>query len=754
MEDRDVFENSPDKKMATNDNRQSAHKEVKSTQKPKTEPLDSKAYRKTDAFDKKGANIQKTASQAENQITGNQNPKPPAPIYFEHSSQYQAVDTDIFSKIKTMRDKNRRLNTENVNMQHKLAEAREINSALHKELNEAIDGLLENKMLEDRIAKADEKIAEQQAEIERLKIQLTSNVHTEDATLPSHSELEEQNFFLKVQIESLHEKFEGKFMKLKERLEKGGEVMVNENQALKERAESLETEKSRLKTAVEDINKKLSKADERIESEKQRANGYQIDTQEVLKDLEEAVEERSKLKSDIKNLKAKLEAFDNRESKVDLLKGRLEDCEDQIDTLENQLNSEKEINAELRDCIDSMEQKLNNLILQEEQDKKSSEDAIKLTKDHVSVKEEIKRLSYKIDRLNHKVFGKEVLVDRLQLYAAEDSGLFDGSLFKSVNSCLDAIVNRVDNLISEHSDLRKSNTIYVNSSREKEADNRRLSEENQHIKQELSAYEYEITDLKEELNGLEEKCAGLEQTVKTQKEEFAKSSTQIFEAEVKRFEDKLERLTHEKAKKDLFCSRVVNFVPDDTTRYLVENWVQTTLDIQELEQRLIETQLSTDKRRSTDSQITTKYTKNNSNRRQEIEELKSDIDLKQQKRKQLEAKLLESEEKFKGMISELTALKHETSRLQNIIKGFQVPETMTVSMHSAKNRREYTRPHSSQIRKSSNNVFHDTMDKSKLTSILANFSSTAPLSSKGKEYELIKDKINGLKKKYNLNVKD
>ena len=759
VENRDVFENFKNKKLELADKKQK-----KTCDKPieNQDEFDIESSNDDNinfALEKKGANNQETVNTKENKSVNKIMSKQPSPIYFDHGNQYQQESTDIFSKIKSMRDKNKRLNSENTKLQKKLAEAREINNALHKELNEAIDGLLENNILEEKLIKANEKIEQQEGEISILKNQLNEGKNlNNNENLPSHVELEEQNFFLRVQLENLHEKFENKFIRLKEKLEEGNSDLISSNESLKARVETLLQENSELKTNENELNKKQEELEEKLKYEQNKVKNYQTDNKEVIRDLEDVIEQRERLEHELKALKAKVDSSAD-DHKIKTLNNRIEDYENQINALETQLHNEKDINAELRDCIDSMEQKLNRIVQEEKENQKNSESTKKLIEHNRKIKEEILRFSYKIDRLNQKIHNKEALADRLQAYSTEkmtkDGAIFDASLFKSINGCLDSLISRVDNIMSEHADFKRSNTIYINSSKEKEAQNKQLAEENEQLKQDLMFSEHETNDLKEQVDNLEEKCLKMEHEMQSQKEELVAASEETYEAEIKRLEDKLKRLSTQKNKQDLLNDKISNFLPDDNVKYLIENWVQATLDLQEMEERLIETQLSKDGSNMDEAyKPSSKALINTMEKKQEVEELKTDIEYKQKKKKELETKLLESEEKFKGMAAELTSLQNEASRLKTMLKNMQAPDLMTASFHSIKNRRSFDRPQSSQIRKTPNIVFQDNMEKSRLTRILQNFSSTAPLTNKSKEYDIIREKLNGLKKKYSLYARD
>lgn len=689
----------------------------------------------------------------------NKNPKTPNPIYFDHCNQYQQEATDVFSKIKSMREKNKSLNAENAKLHKKLVESREISNALHKELNEAIDGLMETKLLEEKLGRANEKIAEQQKEIKILKNGTRYRDGDKEDDLPSHGELEEQNFFLRVQLENLQEKFENKFAKLKEKVEEGNKELVVDNQTLKGRAESLFSENCGLKATIESLNQKLSTYESRLDDERRKSTRSNIDSRSVMNDLEDAIQQRDKLRTENNSLKGRLDQMGDNEAKLKSLQTKFSEANDHINILEDQVRAEKDLNYELKDCIDSMEDKLNDLVQQNDRNKKIDEDSKKIFNESNKVKEEILRIAYKVDRLNQKIFAKEVLADRLRAYGNEqvtrESGIYDGAVFKGVNGCLDTITSKVDNIISEHTDLKKSNNIYISTFKEKDAENKHLNEESEQLKHNLMASEYQLNDLKEEVSHLEDRCSELENEMRAQKDELVRSTTQTYETEIKRMEDKITRLTIEKNKQDLLCNKITNFVPDDSTKYLIENWVQTTLDLQELEERIVEAQLMTTHNdpRNPYKQPST-FIARGLEKQYEIDEIRVDIETKQKKKKELETKLLEAEEKFKGMAAELLSLQNEAERLKAMIKNIQAPDIMTSSMHSMRNRKVLERPQSSQLRKTTHNIFHDTMDKSKITSMLGNYSIAGPMTSKGKDYEFIREKLNGLKKKYNLNAKE
>lgn len=180
-----------------------------------------------------------------------------------------------------------------------MSNSEEINKALHRELNEAIDGLMGTKLLE-------EKLRDTQNELLSYK-----ESNNED------NKLKEENSFLKSELEVLHSKFEDKFINLKDSLEKKNKELEKDNTSLQDFMNRAVNEKNMLKEELGRKEKQIAdltaKLNEYENSYLERGSQYDDQTEILQNKLSTAEEVNQELKECLDIMEKKLEENNNKE---------------------------------------------------------------------------------------------------------------------------------------------------------------------------------------------------------------------------------------------------------------------------------------------------------------------------------------------------------------------------------------------------------------------------------------------------------
>ena len=180
-----------------------------------------------------------------------------------------------------------------------MSNSEEINKALHRELNEAIDGLMGTKLLE-------EKLRDTQNELLSYKESNNDN-----------NKLKEENSFLKSELEVLHSKFEDKFINLKDSLEKKNKELEKDNTSLQDFMNRAVNEKNMLKEELGRKEKQIAdltaKLNEYENSYLERGSQYDDQTEILQNKLSTAEEVNQELKECLDIMEKKLEENNNKE---------------------------------------------------------------------------------------------------------------------------------------------------------------------------------------------------------------------------------------------------------------------------------------------------------------------------------------------------------------------------------------------------------------------------------------------------------
>lgn len=722
----------------------------------KVEVFEKKNCKMSSSVDKRGANSLKTNTYPRNTATYNQPFAVSGPLYFDHASKYQTGGTDVVTKINLLKKRNELLSAETENLSQKLVEAKEINHALHTELTEAIDELLEYRLMGDKLSKAHQRVAELEAEVARLTTLQREDNDTKNPLLSKRPGLEEENFFLRSQLENLYEKFESRFLMLKEKLHEDSKAVIIENASLKEQLGLLVKKNDSLKSNSDELESKLMPAEGKLKAEGSNMNIHQTEPLENLKMIRMPQDEIEALEDGIRFLKNKVSALEHSNHQIKILESKIVSYEDQIKTLETQLACKDRTNTELGGCVRKLEQEINIFMQQGSTTSMTQEEVRKFNLNKKQMVEELLKLFYKIDRLYTKAFDSSTLSDRLKVYSASmTSGagfIYDGPLFKCVNKYLEGLTVKLEECVNENSDLKKSNMTYIDNIRDDQTNMKSLKVENKKLKTELATQNCENAGLKDDLALLESRYSDLRLRLEKKMDQVLTSVNSNHEADVKRLEDKINRIVIEKTKEEMFHRRILEFIPDKSIIHIIEKWVMLTIGINQLQQKLEEIQVLDDNPRSGDSRLGYFVSDRRVDGRQDIADIKADIDLKRISIMELNAKLAEKEIGFKVAAPDLAFPNTNINSQREGLMIFHSPDSMIPPSRSDRDQISLNQTESYRFKKNPNNIFTNTTGGDYFADIIPYHTTRSSVTGKDKDYNTMREKIDNMKKKYSLHA--
>lgn len=634
------------------------------------------------------------------------------------------------------------INEENKLLRYKLKELNDINNILQKELEKM--SLKLEKSIKNKILNKDQK--REFLELEEKYLNLKKD-HLE-CEKKEKFEIDKKNEGFVKDLEDIQKQYENAFNEVKNKLENEKENLILENKKLSQKNNNF----------VKD-NEVLNKKVINLQIEKKKLKDLLL-SKELKKDKEDIIQIKNNYETIIKSLEYNLEK--EKEKLLDV-----ENLNERNNKLEFQLNNQNNINEELKRNLDDLENELETMINNDSKTKEIIDKNQILFKQQKSVFNEIFKISLKTNRIKSYLNTKK----ENKIFKSskkKDKNLYNSILnqFKGVSSNIEELELVIKNMKEEIFDFKKDLEIKNDLINRNEENSKIIENEFEQITEENKILKDNLNELTDQLNEQIERMEELEEkeNLRLENEERFNLKDKNKEKEkIKSLEERLKEFETLNKKHKSTIYRLKKFVIDDTVGYLIENWVQLEIGIKELEEKQVNLQIKmTDQVFQNESMKSfeknfsgTHFTEENNDDydidfKKEIDEVGDLIKLKEQKKLDLESKIIKFEQNQKNKLKTYNQLEKDLQDTKKLLKNFQNQNNFNASFTSEKFKMTQARPRSSYQRERSvknYSVYKETNNKkwpSKFQS-----QKFTPLNSNMIEYNVLKGKLEKLRDKYN-----
>ena len=559
-------------------------------------------------------------------------------------------------------------------------------------------------------------------------------------------QMEKKNQGFVKDLEEIQNQYENAFSEIKKNLEKEKSDLILQNKKLLEKNNNFIKEN-------EILNKKVI--------------NLQIEKKNFLKD--EIFQIKTNYENIIKALEEKLQNSEKKNLEE-------ENLGEKNYKLEIQLNNQNLINQELKQNLDDLENELEKMISNDTKMAEILDKNQNLFKQQKSIFNEIFKISLKTNRLKNFLEKDKKKNDNNKIFKGSNSkkekNLYNSILnqFRSVFENIENFDFVIKNLKEENfeikKDIKEKNEI-INKSEENikifENEFENINEENKILKENLNELTDQLNEQIEQMEEFEEK-----ENIRLENVEKYNKKDKINEKEkIKNLEKKIKEFENLEKKNNLLIYKLKKFVYDDTVFFLIENFVQIEIDIKILEEKQINLQIKfTDeifqneniKNFENDFEKNfsgTHLTEENNNitnldYNKKIEEVENLIKLKEQKKMNLESKILKFEQEQKNKIKNFVKLEKELEKKKKYIKKLQNENEKNLNLSFTSEKFKITgRPKSSYKKRSVKNYSVYNKEKKWISTKFGSQKFT-PLKNSGViEYNVLKGKLEKLRDKYN-----